>query len=381
MSIILRRRLTPLILAFTTANLTGYDSQRPITNLTSEDKAVTTSLPQGEAYLRVVDVGNALCVVAKVPTGETLLYDAGNHNTNECADAVAEIIGPDTPIDLVVLSHSDADHIGELPEILARNHAKQLVYTGAVGTSKTLWPRVVEALDIARTQNQTRIRNLGTEPLPNTIDANPGAPLTVNLGAAKVTFVAGWHAWPYRGDPGAALAAAEKLNVISIVVRYDYGNQSVLLTGDTIGRRGEPDEDPNACRDAERWMIEKSGVPLKSDVLVGEHHGGDNSSSNCFIKAVSPSFVIFPAGHATYHHPRETAAQRYLAHNIPLNHILRTDRGDDDKGDDEWAQGLEAGCVDPAGDDDVEIRLSGRREEPVVQYRQPWIACAPRPRR
>lgn len=341
--------------------------------------AATEPARAEELYLRVVDVGNAMCVVVRVPGGHHMLYDAGNYNSEECAAAVQEIVGTDR-LDLVVLSHSDADHVGELPVILGRNRADLVVYTGAQGTAARTWPRVVSALEAAKRQGTT-VRNLSRQPLPNTRQPGRGqrraAPLRVRLGEATVTFVAGWHQWTLPADPGFAPNESELRNAISIVVRIDYGGHSVLLTGDTIGRRGHSEESETACRDAEQWMVRRGNVSLDSDILVGQHHGGDNSSSACFIEAVTPQFVIFPAGHASHQHPRATAVSRFLRRNVNVANIFRTDRGDDDIGDAEWGEGREANCVDPRGDDDVEVILPDSASRRIsVRYREPRRACS-----
>lgn len=79
-----------------------------------------------DARIRVVDVGNGLCVVGRTPDGHSFLYDAGDTGT-QCLQAVKALI-PEQTIDVVVLSHSDADHIGELPEILKARKAGLIVY-------------------------------------------------------------------------------------------------------------------------------------------------------------------------------------------------------------------------------------------------------------
>jgi competence protein ComEC len=106
---------------------------------------------------------------------------------------------------------------------------------------------------------------------------------------------------------------------------------------------------------------------------VAPHHGGNNGSSQCFIAAVDPRFVIFSAGH-DHQHPTKAAADRYLTHGVSLQNIFRTDRGDDESGLFEWKAGSIAGCVDPRGDDDVEIviRQNGTVE---VAYRQVASGC------
>ena len=91
----------------------------------------------------------------------------------------------------------------------------------------------------------------------------------------------------------------------------------------------------------------------------------DNGSSTAFIRAVSPKWVIFPAGH-DHEHPRQSTACRYLREGIQLERILRTDRGDNEGGK-EWAHGAtKAG--DHVGDDDIDI-IIGADGTLNVEYR------------
>ena len=103
--------------------------------------------------------------------------------------------------------------------------------------------------------------------------------------------------------------------------------------------------------------------------VVAEETRRDSTNGRCgFIEAVSPSFVIFPAGHR-HHHPREVTAQRYLARpGLTTDELFRTDRGDNEGGS-EWSFGQTA-AGDTFGDDDVDILI-----EPdgnlLVEYRNP----------
>ena len=338
-----------------------------------------TEAVAAEAVLRVVDVGNALCVVAKVPGNHFMLYDASEAHRTECKEAVQDIVGSDK-LDLVVISHSDQDHNGELAEILATRETELIVHTGAQ-LARTIRPNILREFNRRTAVRPESVRNLETSPLPNApTNGNPQlAPLRIPLGDATVTFVAGWNAWPPdEGETRRGLSPGERKNVISIVVRFEYGGKSVLLTGDTIGRRGSDAED--FCGYAEKWMIQRGNASIDSDVLVGQHHGGNNSSSKCFIEAVSPKFVIFPAGRGSNDHPRKAAVERLFsqalpAHlRVPTGNIFRTDRGDDE-GLLEWDGERVLRCKDRSGDDDVEIILSDLPGvDPEVRYRR-----APRP--
>ena len=132
-----------------------------------------------------------------------------------------------------------------------------------------------------------------------------------------------------------------------------YAGRSLLISGDTYGR--DIGDSPETCEAAESEMVQRaSAIPIKSDVLIAPHHGADNGSSACFIKAVAPTYVIFSAGHA-HKHPRSTTVQRYLDEGVAVDKIFRTDLGDNE-GAEEWSRG--AGAGDKAGDDNVVVRMS-----------------------
>jgi len=70
-----------------------------------------------DLHVRVVDVGQGLCVVGLTAEGYTFLVDAGHWIGNACADGVDRLL-PDMGLSMVVLTHSDGDHLGNLPLIL-----------------------------------------------------------------------------------------------------------------------------------------------------------------------------------------------------------------------------------------------------------------------
>ena len=57
-----------------------------------------------------------------------------------------------------------------------------------------------------------------------------------------------------------------------------------------------------------------SGVTLESDVYLASHHGSEGSSSEAFMRAVSPSAVVISAGAGnSYGHPTRTVLDRVKA--------------------------------------------------------------------
>jgi len=315
-----------------------------------------------EAYLRVVDVGNGLCVVGTIPEGHSFVYDGGFRG-QLCLNAVRQLV-PSHQIDLLVLSHSDEDHITDVAAILGENRVGTILHPGDNRSNTIIDPMRLAISSEAHAGAQEI--NLATTALA------PGH--TFQLGDATITFIAGWSDGNLtRGTDDPPLPGPELRNTISIVVRLDYHGRSVLLTGDTIGRLGG--ESNSVCRYAERIMWQRrSAHPVASEVLVGQHHGGDNSSSNCFIRAVHPTYVVFSAGHAGYQHPRQSTADRFIANHVLPQNMLRTDRGDNEGGP-EWLYGAIANCVDQAGDDDIEIFLPDNGQRTRVAYRVPSTGC------
>jgi beta-lactamase superfamily II metal-dependent hydrolase len=326
-----------------------------------------------EAYVRVVDVGAGLCVIAHTPDGYDFLYDAGFRG-GYCAQAVEEIV-EDDHIELIILSHSDADHIGELDEILGANTAHTIIHTGSERDT-VAYREAMGAIGRAAAAGSTII-NLANTPDDDEDGISDEIGSVYELGDARVEILAGWRQWDLDlSDPGRLPNESERRNAISIVVRLIYRGHSVLLTGDTIGRRIE--DEPDACRDAERWMTRPGAPPLRSDVLIAPHHGANNGGSACFLAAVDPGYVIFSAGH-DHAHPREEAALRARAQGVPWRAMFRTDRGDDERDPDhnepherEWGRGRVSGNVDPPGDNNVEICLGASVR---VRYRDRRAWC------
>ena len=312
-------------------------------------------------YVRVVDVGAGHCSVTRIPGDEDnhhyLVYDAGNYEDNgrTCLRGVEEVIPEGEEIDLLVLSHSDSDHLAAADRILGAYKTQRILWTGHQRQDTGTFRRVNGAMDLSRAQRGTTIIDLSLFEYPH------GA--TYRLGEAFVTFIAGWS--EPLPDWRLPLSSSEGRNSISVVVRVLFREKSVLFTGDTVGRHGgDPDE---VCDAAEAFMVANSpGIPIDSDVLIAPHHGADNGSSACFIEAVNPEYVIFPAGHK-YAHPRDVTARRYIARGVPVGNMYRTDRGDDE-GSEEWPEGRRPGHKDPKGDDDVEIVVD-RAAQLRVAYR------------
>ena len=315
-----------------------------------------------DVFVRVADTGAALCCVVRMPGNHYMVYDAGNWTGGGALafSKVQEIIPANSDIELLVLSHSDGDHLGAVDEICTSYNVRRVLWPGYVRDSAT-WEDANDAITDERDNHGCIEINLRTCEFPM------GA--TYRFGDVFVTMVCGFHRPPAEWG---SLSQAEERNAGSIVVRLIYAGRSVLFGGDAVGRHSG--DLANTCIATEDFMVDNSAViPIDSDVLIAPHHGADNASSTRFIQAVSPQYVIFSAGH-NYEHPRATTAQRYLAYGVPLANMFRTDLGDDESSpgqtDTEWDYGRVSGQHDPTGDDDVDILVTPTGTI-TVQYRNP----------
>lgn len=333
----------------------------------SESAARTPRAPktlQDGVYVRIVDVGAGLCGIVRIPAGpgesapHYVIYDAGHWNSTAVeatTDALDEIIPAGAVIDFMILSHTDSDHLGAVPDICNAYSVRRIVHSGMTRTPDT-WVHANDAINRERDLGGCQDMNLGT------VEVAPGS--TFRMGDAFLTIVCAFNEPP---SSWGTLSLSEFRNAGSIVARLYYQGRSVLFCGDTVGRHnGDP---ADACIAAEKFMVDHAPVvTIRSDVIIAPHHGADNGSSRSFIDAVHPEFVVFSCGH-NYDHPRKATADRYLASGVSVEKMFRTDLGDDE-GSAEWEQGRIAGHHDSVGDDDVEISISPQGTV-EVKYRLP----------
>ncbi|MDQ2987206.1 MAG: hypothetical protein M3R13_10915 [Armatimonadota bacterium] len=301
-----------------------------------------------EALIRIVDTGPGLMCLIRVPHGSAYkyaIYDAGNRQKAAVVlrEKLDEFIPEGSTIELLVLSHSDADHVGMVPEIFDDYYVKRVIRPGISRETDT-WNNAIAAIE---DEAQCQDINIAED------DVAVGRRFMV--GSATLRYVCGFSEppdddyWDLRNE-------SERNNAGSIVMRMIYKGRSILFTGDAVGRHAD-DPDPYALIATERFAIDQIPIlPIHSKVLLAPHHGADNGSSMPFIAEVDPDYVVFSAGHQ-HHHPRQAAVDRYLEFGVPVAQMFRTDRGDDE-GLPEWLHDAISGTSDAPGDDDIDITIS-----------------------
>lgn len=202
-----------------------------------------------QLYVRVVDVGAGLCCVVDAPgEGEThhyMIYDAGNYEDQgkTAIDAIREILPEEANVDLLVLSHTDSDHLAAVPDICKDFHVKKILHTGMTRTTQ-VWKDAMAAI-------KDEVDHDGAEEI-NLQTSSPEFGKKFTVGKASAYFVAGWKKAPDIWGI-AESDSSKQNNAVSIIMRVLYAKRAVLLCGDTVGR-WDDDADPETIRAAEaRW--------------------------------------------------------------------------------------------------------------------------------
>jgi competence protein ComEC len=223
--------------------------------------SVAERLPKGAFDLTLLDVGQGLSAVVRT-RGHTLIFDTGPKfgSGSDTGKLVVvpylRTLGIDKP-DLLMISHADSDHSGGAASVL-KAYPDLPVMTSA----RKMFP-----------------------------DSTP--------------CVAGRH-WRWDGvdfkllNPPNANGKGST-NDRSCVLHVTAAGGSALLTGDIEA-------------DTEARLVARDPDDLRSTILVAPHHGSATSSSQSFVQAVDPRFVLFPVGYRNqWHFPRQNVKARYRA--------------------------------------------------------------------
>ena len=232
----------------------------------------------GEAIYHFIDVGQGDAILVTTAEGN-MLVDTSEDDAREALDAYLRSAGV-TTLKYLVLTHPDADHIGNADYIINNFQVENVIMTDHAATSKT-YERLLDAIESSKT---------------NLILPEPG--YTFSLGAVQNTVIAPNE--DYNDS-----------NEMSLVIKSVYGNTSVMLTGD-------------AEKGSEEDILKKySADALKCDILKVGHHGSSSSTTDGFLAAVDPSIAVISCGDGnSYGHPHKEISDKLAASGVT---VYRTD--------------------------------------------------------
>lgn len=245
-------------------------------------------LPRGNTVV-FLDVGQGDGICVQTDTGEVYLFDCGSSSRSQVGKYVLKpflkYYGI-SRIDAVFLSHSDTDHCNGVMELLLNGREWGITVDTLVLYDRESLAEMLEELGILWQKNDA---DISEEDICGTAVAYIHAGDTWQSGAVSFTCL----------HPPAGYGT-EGTNAASECFYVDFGDGSLLLTGDVEGE-GE-----------ELLLDELKSQGIKDiTVLKTAHHGSRNSTSEEFLKQVSPAVSIISCGRNNrYGHPHEELLER-----------------------------------------------------------------------
>ena len=231
------------------------------------------------------DVGQGDGIFIQTPNDKQILIDGGPDNS------ILEKLNQTMPfydrtIDLVILTHPDADHITGLVEVLNYYQVEHILTSGLEKDTAVYikWKELIEEKNISLSLAQMGQKII----LQNEI-------------VLEIL-------WP---NQNLISSYSNPVNNVSVVTRLIYNDIEILLTGDIENK-------------VENYLVNQD-FELESDILKLPHHGSKTSTSYNFLKAVNPKVVVISVGENNkYKHPSQEVLER-----IKDLIIYRTDKDGD----------------------------------------------------
>ena len=222
-----------------------------------------------ESYLLALDVGEGDSLILK-NNSKTILIDTGRNNSNNTINYLKS--KGIRNIDYLILTHGDADHMGEALNIVNNYKVDKVIFN--IGEYNDLEKELIKTLSTKKTPYYKNIKEI-------TINNN------------KLTFL---YTKEYDNE-----------NDNSNVIYTKINNYKILLMGD-------------AEYNKEKDIINKYNLS-NVDILKVGHHGSKTSSNNDFINIINPKYSIISVGKNNYGHPNKE-----VLNNLSKSNIYRTDK-------------------------------------------------------
>lgn len=224
----------------------------------------------------MIDVGEGDAFLIQTPEKETILIDTGNPVSGH---KVAQYLKDQKikKIDHLILSHPDQDHIGGTFFVMQMFDVEK-TYDNGEDLS-----RYVKKSDFYYWYDQ-----LARDPEKYHL-SRKGDLILLKKGLFEVL----WPPTPM---------AHNWFNPNSLVMMFDYEGFKILFMGDFL--------------DFTEEELLKEQISVKANILKAGHHGSNDTSTDPFLKRVSPELVLISANHTRRDYPGEKMLERLKTKNI-----------------------------------------------------------------
>ncbi len=228
--------------------------------------------PDGKLHVVFLDVGQGDAIFIETPAGAQILIDGGPEGSTLLSELGGQMPFWDRTLDLIVLTHPDADHL--------------------TGLIPTLERYDVRAVMLRELPHETDLTEAWKKAL-----ADEGATLLRGEAATHIALSDGVTLDVLHPGPALVADSDADTNNNSIVLRLTYSDVAFLLPGDIQTK-------------VEQALV-RSGVYLRSTVLKLPHHGSKTSASQVFLDAVRPQVAVISVGaENSFRHPSAEVLER-----------------------------------------------------------------------
>lgn len=237
--------------------------------------AVFIKLPKS-FFIAVLDVGQGDGIVINTDTGCFLIDGGSSSEKNISENSLIPYLKCQgiSSIDGIFLSHIDADHISGIEEMLQKQATGNL-YIKIKNLILPYWMKKSDEEELEKIKSYAAAANI------KIMYAYAGD--KIRAGNVKFRILS-----PRKND-------GLKDNEGSMVIALKYGGFNALMTGDIEGN-------------GEEMLTETIG---HYDCLKVAHHGSRNSTSEEFLKKVSPEICVISAPkNSLYGHPHSETLER-----------------------------------------------------------------------
>ncbi len=253
-----------------------------IVAIVSAISTYTPSLP-GDARVTFINVGQGDCSLIQTSDNTSIMIDGGGMNVEDYSVG-DEVVIPYLvsnnvkKIDYAIISHYHDDHAEGIITLMENYNVDRLVVPDVIVEDNYLKDK---AYKLAKRKNI------------EIIEVSDGDVLEIDNVILNILS-------PTKGFDG-------DLNNTSIIIKAQCAGASFMFTGD-------------AEKSAEKRLLDRN---IKCDVLKVGHHGSTTSSTDEFVKRVSPKYAVISVGEDnTYGHPAGKTIYTLLKYDVEY---MRTD--------------------------------------------------------
>ena len=257
--------------------------------IVAEPWRILTAVGDGRLHATFIDVGQGDAALIRFPHGAALVVDAGGLSAQSAFDIGDRVVAPVLRqygvrrLQVLALTHGDNDHIGGAPSLVSEFMPRDVWEGIPVPQYEPLRHLRAEASLLGLRWTRVQRADVTTIDDVEIVVRHPGQPE--------------WERQKVRNDD-------------SIVLELVWRDVSVVLTGD-IGREAEQ-------------AIAPQFEPSRLRIVKVPHHGSLTSSSESFVRALSPRVAVVSVGrNNVFGHPAPAVLERYR---LIGAEIFRTDQ-------------------------------------------------------